>query len=122
MPRLILTLELNKKIAEEVSTSSFSTATDFADYLAIKGIPFREAHSIVGKIVKHCEKTAQGMSEIPINQLKKFSKAIDKDVYKLLDAKNSIKTRSGVGETSPKSVKRQAQKNLKRLRGFGYKR
>ncbi len=121
MPRLILTLKLNKKTAEEIATSSFSTATDLADYLSLKSIPFREAHSIVGKIVKHCEKSSVTLSDLSIEKLKSFSKMIDKDVYKLLDAKNSIKTRSGVGETSPKSVKKQAAKNLKRLRQFGYK-
>ena len=121
MPRLILTMKLNEKNAEQTSISSYSTATDLADYLSLKGIPFRTAHHIVGEMVKHCEKKSIPLYELSLKEFKKFSKYINKDVYKLLDAKNSVRAKSGIGETSPKSVKSQAHKNLKRLSGFGYK-
>ena len=121
MPRLILTISLNEKRAEEISSSSFSTATDLADYLSLKGIPFRTAHDIVGKIVKHCEKKNLKLDELPLEQLQKFSPLIKSDVYKYLDPKNTIRSRTGVGETSPKSVTSQAHKNLKRLKALGYK-
>ena len=121
MPRLILTMKLNEKTAEQISASCYSTATDLADYLSLKGIPFRKAHDIVGEIVKHCERKGIPLHELPIAQFQKFSNSIDKDVYDLLDAKNSVKARSGIGETSPKSVSIQAHKNLKRLKKLGYK-
>ena len=121
MPRLVLTMKLNEKTAEQISASCYSTATDLADYLSLKGIPFRKAHDIVGEIVKHCERKGISLHELPIAQFQKFSNSIDKDVYDLLDAKNSVKARSGIGETSPKSVSTQAHKNLKRLKKLGYK-
>ncbi len=121
MPRLILTLSLNEKRAEEISASSFSTATDLADYLSLKGIPFRTAHDTVGKIVKYCEKKAQKLEELSLSELQKFSSLIKDDIYKYLDPKNAIRSRTGVGETSPKSVAGQAHKNLKRLKSLGYK-
>ena len=121
MPRLVLTMKLNEKTAEQISASCYSTATDLADYLSLKGIPFRKAHDIVGEIVKHCERKGISLHELPIAQFQKFSNSIDKDVYDLLDAKNSVKARNGIGETSPKSVSNQAHKNLKRLKKLGYK-
>ena len=121
MPRLILTMTLNETKAEQISRSSFSTATDLADYLSLKGMPFRDAHDVVGEIVKFCEKESIQLNDCSLGQLQKFSKSIKDDVYKSLDAKNSIKSRDGIGETSPKSVSAQAHKNLKRLKGLGYK-
>ena len=121
MPRLILTMTLNEKRAEQISASSFSTATDLADYLCLKGMPFRNAHNIVGEIVKFCEKKSIQLHDCSLAQLQKFSKSIKDDVYKSLDVENSIKSRDGIGETSPKSVSAQAHTNLKRLKSLGYK-
>ena len=61
------------------------------------------------------------MHDSSLAQLQKFSKSIKDDVYKSLDVENSIKSRDGIGETSPKSVNAQAHKNLKRLKELGYK-
>ena len=71
--------------------------------------------------MKHCEKKNLKLDELPLEQLQKFSPLIKSDVYKSLDPKNTIRSRTGVGETSPKSVTSQAHKNLKRLKALGYK-
>ena len=121
MPRIILTLKLNHQRAESISKASFSTATDLADYLSMKGVPFRTAHGVVGKIVKFCEKENFGLEELSLKKLKEFSKLIEADIFKVLNAANSIKTRNQIGGTSPVSVKRQVKLALERLKTFGFK-
>ena len=84
------------------------TATDLADYLVERGVPFRKAHELVGKIVKHAESKDLQIFDLPISQLKKFSKAISEDVKSYLDPQEAIKARSLKGGTAPAQVKKQA--------------
>ena len=84
------------------------TATDLADYLVERGVPFRKAHELVGKIVKHAESKDLQIFDLPISQLKKFSKAISEDVKNYLDPQEAIKARSLKGGTAPAQVKKQA--------------
>ncbi len=121
MPRMISTLHLNKNNAKKIASSSFSTATDIAEYLSKKGIPFRTSHHIVGEIVKLCEKKSLNLHELELSEFKNFSKLINKDIYQVLDPINCIKSRKGVGETSPVSVLRESAASLKRLKKFGFK-
>jgi len=119
--KLISTLKLNKQKAIEVASSSFSTATDLAEYLSKKGEPFRSSHHIVGKIVKFCEKKSIKLKDMDIKDLQKFSPNINIDVFKAIDPENSVNSRSGLGETSSSSIKKQTSQIFKRLRKFGYK-
>ena len=121
MPRLILTMKVNKINAENAAKNSFSAATDIADYLSVQKIPFREAHNIVGKIVKYCESKDIKLKDLKLEELQKFSSLFKKDIYKIIDENNIIKSRKTLGGTAPTSVQAQAKRNLKRLRGFGYK-
>jgi argininosuccinate lyase len=84
------------------------TATDLADYLVERGVPFRKAHELVGKIVKHAESKDLQIFDLPISQLKKFSKVISEDVKSYLDPQEAIKARSLKGGTAPAQVKKQA--------------
>jgi len=119
--KLISTLKLNKQKAIEVASSSFSTATDLAEYLSKKGEPFRSSHHIVGKIVKFCEKKSIKLKDMDIKDLQKFSPNINIDVFKAIDPENSVNSRSGLGETSSSSIKKQTSQIFKKLRKFGYK-
>jgi len=121
LPRLLLTLKLNNEQAATIASSSYSTATDLAEYLSKKGVAFRIAHNIVGNLVKHCEKKSLQLHEVPINELKKFSTLIEKDIYKILDPQFCVKSRNGIGETSPRSVVREANSVIKRLSAYGFK-
>ena len=76
MPRLILTLEVNEDRALIFSKQDYSNATDLADYLSLKGVPFRDSHEIVGKIVKYAESKKVNLNDISINEFVKFSKKI----------------------------------------------
>ncbi|MBT5406149.1 MAG: argininosuccinate lyase [Gammaproteobacteria bacterium] len=116
LPRLISTMKLNKAKGKEVAASFFSTATDLAEYLSKKGMPFRLSHHVVGDIVKYCEKNNLELTDLSIDQLKNFSPLISKDIYKALDPMICIKSRTGIGETSPSSVTKQANAILARLK------
>ena len=83
-------------------------------------MPFRTSHHIVGDIVKHCEKNSLKLSDLSIDQLKSFSPLISKDIYQALDPMTCVKSRTGVGETSPSSVVKQANATLARLKKHGF--
>ncbi len=82
-------------------------ATDFAEYLVIKGIPFRDAHEISGKAVQIAEKQDLLLVELPLGELKQLNSIIDKDVYKFLDPMKSINSKNSIGGTAPGQVKKQ---------------
>ncbi|MFL2780337.1 MAG: argininosuccinate lyase [Gammaproteobacteria bacterium] len=82
-------------------------ATDFAEYLVLKGLPFREAHAITGKAVQLAEKKDALLIELPLTELKKLSEKIEKDVYKFLDPMASISAKTSIGGTAPSQVKKQ---------------
>ena len=91
------------------------TATDLADYLVEKGIAFRKAHEIVGKIVAHAEKKKVQIFELEISDLRKFSKIINEDVANYLDPLKTILSRKQVGGTAPSQVKKEIKIAKKEL-------
>ncbi len=93
----------------------FLTATDLADYLVTKGLPFREAHHVVGRIVTYCEKKGVALWDIPLEKFKEFSPLIEEDVYQWLTLEGSVRRRNVPGGTAPDQVRRalkQAQEEL----------
>ena len=121
MPRMLSSMNLNINNAHKIACSSFSTATDIAEYLSKKGMPFRTAHHLVGEIVRFCEKKSKDLNDLTIEELKSFSEMIDSDIHKALDPINCIKSRNGHGETSPASVVRESTAVIKRLKKYGFK-
>ncbi len=83
----------------------FSTATDLADYLVRKGMPFRDAHEVVGKAVKLGVDTARDLSEMELAELQGFSDLIDADVFECLTLEGSVNARDHFGGTAPNQVK-----------------
>ncbi len=82
----------------------FSTATDLADYLVKKGLPFRTSHEIVAGIVNYAVKAKVHLHEIQMSEFKKYSKKIDDDVYEVLTVLGSVKARDHIGATSPNQI------------------
>ena len=82
-------------------------ATDLAEYLVMKGIPFRDAHAISGKAVQLAESKDFLLSELSLKELKKLNTLIEKDVFKHLDPLKSISSKSGIGGTAPSQVSKQ---------------
>ena len=121
MPRLILTLTVNQKRALSFSKQGYSNATDLADYLTMKGTPFRDSHEIVGKIVRHAELKNTTLDDLPLKDFNKFSKIIGDDVYSAINIEKSIHKKIASGSTSPLNVKKSAKKILASLEKNGYK-
>ena len=92
------------------------TATDLADYLVERDVPFRKAHEVVGKIVKHAESKNLQIFELPISELQKFTKVISNDVKSYLDPQEAIKARNLKGGTAPLQVKKQVIRALKLIK------
>ena len=84
----------------------FSTATDLADYLVRKGLPFRDAHEVVGKAVALGVETAKDLSEMSLEELQQFSDMITDDVFEVLTLEGSVASRNHIGGTAPEQVKR----------------
>ncbi len=83
----------------------FSTATDLADYLVNKGLPFRDAHEVVGLAVAHGLKTGQDLSEMSLETLQGFHGSITDDVFEVLTLEGSVSARNHLGGTAPEQVK-----------------
>jgi len=100
MPRV----KFNETIMAKAAEGGFSTATDLAEYLVRKGLPFREAHKITGKIVKYCLEKRKTLTNLSLKEFKKFSKIIDKDVFGYLTVQTSINRKNSYGGTAKKQV------------------
>ena len=88
------------------------TATDLADYLVEKNMPFRQAHEVVGKIVAYAENKNFQIFELDISELRKFSKLIEEDVKSYLDPEKTILSRKQIGGTAPSQVKKEIKQAL----------
>ncbi len=90
----------------------YSTATDIAEYLVGKGMPFREAHECTGKLVRYCEKNRKPLEELALSEFRRFSKLFGEDIRSRVGVDASVRARRTEGGTAPAEVKRQ----IKRLR------
>jgi argininosuccinate lyase len=85
----------------------FSTATDVADYVVRKGIPFRQAHEIVGKCVRYCIEQDKDIPELSLEEFRQFSPAIDEDIYQYVTLEASVNARKATGGTAREAVARE---------------
>lgn len=109
-PEMIAELKTLPENMEAAAMKGYATATDLADYLVNKGVSFRDSHGVVAKVVRAAVSKDCDISEFDLNSLKKFSKVIDKDVYKHLTLEGSIKSRKHIGGTAFSSVAKAIQK------------
>ena len=91
---------LNTERMEEAAAEDFTCATDVADYLAKKGVPFRTAHGIVGGIVRECLEKGKTLSDMTLAEYKAHSPVFEEDITEIVKAKNSANSRSSVGGSS----------------------
>jgi len=115
MGRLLNNISFNKKNIENAIQEGYITATDLAEYLVIKGLPFRNAHEIVGKIVLYAIDKNKRLSELSIDELKSFSSVINEDVYKWLDPLQSVDKKNVFGGTGIIQVKKNIEDAKKEL-------
>ena len=93
----------------------FLLATDLADYLVIKGLPFRHAHRVVGEMVRYCQEKGKELEQLSLSEMQRFSPLIEEDVKKVLDVKAAVARRSSFGGTAFAEVKRQIEEIKKEL-------
>ena len=93
----------------------FATATDLADYLVKKGLPFRDSHEAVAQAVRHAEQAGCGLEDLPLTVLQGFSALIENDVYQVLTPEGSLNARNHLGGTAPEQVKFQVARWRKLL-------
>ncbi len=102
-------VKFDKEKMEASLKVGFINATELADYLVKKGISFRDAHFITGKIVAYCEELGKGLEDLSISEMRKFCPLIEEDVYKHLDYKTSVMKRISLGGTGFNRVKEQIE-------------
>lgn len=115
LAEMIHTMHINEAVMQNATAKDFSNATELADYLANKGIPFRQAHEIVGKLVLSCIQNNHYLQDIPLSDYQKIAPEIQADIYEILEAKTAIERRTSFGGTAFTQVSQminQAKKNL----------
>ncbi len=100
---------------ERAAAKGYATATDLADYLTKKGVPFRDAHEAVAHAVKHASGNGVDLSDLPIDVLRGFHPAIDSDAHAVLTLRGSLSARDVVGGTAPAQVRAQLARQRTRL-------
>ncbi len=103
---MIPALQANKESMREAAMRGYSTATDLADYAVRKGIPFRDAHEIVGKAVAFGIQENKDLSELTLQELQQFSDIIEQDVFDVLTLEGSVNARDHLGGTAPAQVRK----------------
>jgi argininosuccinate lyase len=104
MAALVARLVPRKEHISRIVTQGFLTATDLADYLVKRGMPFRQAHSVVGKAVSQCISQGKELTDLSLEDLKAFSSLIDEDIFETLSIEGSVGTRRCPGGTAPERV------------------
>jgi argininosuccinate lyase len=99
-------LTYNRERMEAGAGGGFSTATDVAEYLVMKGVPFREAHGIVGRIVSFCVRDGKELSGLTLQEFRGFYKGFEKDVFRRLTVRQSVNARKTAGGTAEETVRR----------------
>jgi argininosuccinate lyase len=100
-------LKINRDRMKTAANDPNLLATDVAEYLVKRGMPFREAHETVGRVVSDAIKKGKKLNEIPLTALRKISTRFDVDLAKIFDVRQSLAARTAIGAPSPKNVKAQ---------------
>ena len=112
---MLSTIEVKRDRMHEAARLGYSTATDLADYLVRKGIPFRDAHEAVGRAVRLAVDNERDLSELSLEELTRFCDAIEADVFDVLTVEGSVAARDHIGGTAPSQVREAVKRARQRL-------
>lgn len=115
---MLQAITLNVKRMEQAAAEDFTCATDVADYLAVRGVPFRTAHGVVGKIVRYCLNEGKTLESMSLEEYKAHSEVFDESILETVKAKNSANSRNSVGGSSQQAARagiRSLKARLKKL-------
>jgi len=115
--KMMETAKFNKKAMADGAEGGYTNATDVADYLAKKGVPFRDAHEIVGKLVLFCIENNITLAQVSLERYKDISMHFDTDIYKAIDVANCVKQRKSFGGPAQESVQVMIKETEKFLEG-----
>ncbi|MDO4192176.1 MAG: argininosuccinate lyase [Erysipelotrichaceae bacterium] len=115
MTPMIRTMKVNEENMREAAGRGFINATDLADYLTGKGMPFRDAYRICGRITAWCIQNDQILETLPLDVYRQFSELFEEDLYEAIDLANIVRKRTSTGGTSPDSVDQQIRLILAEL-------
>jgi len=104
---MVPNIQVNKEAMYNAAKQGFATATDLADYLVNRGLPFRDAHEVVGNAVAYAIEQQKDLSECELQELQQFDERIEQDVFEVLTLEGSVKARNILGGTAPEQVKLQ---------------
>lgn len=109
--------KFNRERMREMALEGFTDATDVADYLVRKGVPFRKAHEIVGKMVVYCIEKGKRLGQLSLDEMRRFATEIDEDIYDYISLENIVDSRKSYGGTSRELVRRRLEE-ICRQRGW----
>lgn len=112
---MVSAITVKPEMMRQAAFQGYATATDLADYLVKKGLPFRDAHEAVARAVRFCVEKGCDLSELTLDQMKAFSNLIESDVLEILTLEGSVKARDHIGGTAPAQVKNAIAVMRKRL-------
>jgi len=115
MEPMLRTMKVNTSVMANEAKKGFTNATDLADYLTKKNIPFREAHAIVGKLVLECSKKNCGLEDLTLEELKNASPVFEQDVYQAISLERCIQARNIPGGPAPEAVREAIKKSRELL-------
>ena len=104
---IVEVMQVNEMNMYESAKKGYINATDLADYLVVKGMPFRDAYNVSGKVVSYCIGRGCALEDLPLEEFRQFSDLIDADVHQRLALKTCVERRNSAGGTSPASVRKQ---------------
>jgi len=113
--QMLVTMKIKVGKMKQATQGGFVNATDVADYLAAKGIPFRECHEIVGKLVLDCIQKGKNIDDLSLSEFKGFSSAFQEDILEVIKVENCVKVRKSLGGTAPEQVESFIAKAKKQL-------
>lgn len=105
-------IRVNAQAMRAAAMQGYATATDLADYLVKKGVPFRDAHETVALAVRECEQRGCDLSDLPLADLQGFNSLVQQDIYAVLTLEGSVAARNHIGGTAPDRVREEAQRIL----------
>lgn len=97
---MLAATEFDTKHMLAATSGGFMTATDLADYLVLKNMPFRQAHEVAGKIVARCQTLDCELTELPIEEMQRISPLIEEDIFAMLSVEGSVNSRVSTGGTA----------------------
>ncbi len=106
LPPLLGSLTFRTERMRRAAGEHYATATDLADYLVRKGLPFRQAHEVVGRVVRHALESGRELTALSLDELRRFSPLVDADVTSALTVEASLRARAVTGGTAPEAVQR----------------